>query len=226
MQFSSRSITGAAVVAVFIAVLCRLAPGQDTPAREVRGVPPRATPAEYQAHAQAGSVTIAAEFTRHSIATLEGTLSTEDYVVVEVGLFGPPEARLKLSHDDFSLRINDKKVPLPSLPYGVVYRSLKDPEWAPPEPPASKSSKTSIGSGGGGGGQNDPGSTPPVVHVPIEIERGWQQRVQKSALPEGDRQLPEAGLIFFSYRNKPSSIHSIELTYAGAAGKATLTLQP
>jgi hypothetical protein len=52
------------------------------------------------------------------------------------------------------------------------------------------------------------------------------QRVQKASLPEGDRALPQAGLIFFQYRGKAQGIHSIELIYAGPAGKATLTLQP
>jgi hypothetical protein len=52
------------------------------------------------------------------------------------------------------------------------------------------------------------------------------QRVQKAALPEGDRTLPVAGLIFFQYRGKTQGIHSIELIYAGPAGKVTLALQP
>jgi hypothetical protein len=52
------------------------------------------------------------------------------------------------------------------------------------------------------------------------------QRVQKATLPEGDRALPLAGLIFFQYRGKTQGIHSIELIYAGPAGKASLTLQP
>ena len=43
---------------------------------------------------------------------------------------------------------------------------------------------------------------------------------------EGERTLPQAGLIFFQYRGKTQSIHSIELIYAGPAGKATLALQP
>jgi hypothetical protein len=52
------------------------------------------------------------------------------------------------------------------------------------------------------------------------------QHVQKAALPEGDRTLPQAGVIFFQYRGKTKGIHSIELIYAGPAGNATLTLQP
>jgi hypothetical protein len=51
------------------------------------------------------------------------------------------------------------------------------------------------------------------------------QRVQKASLPEGDRPLPQAGLIFFQYGGKTESIRSLELIYDGPAGKATLKLQ-
>ncbi len=167
-------------------------------------------------------MTVAAEFKGHSVPTLEGPLSTEDYVVIETGLFGPPGARINLSIDDFALRINGKKTPLPSQPYGLVVGSLKDPEWVPPEPAASKS-KTSLS--GGGQGEAD-GPPPAPVKIPIGVQRAMAQRVQKAALPEGDRSLPQAGLIFFQYRGKTQSIREIELIYAGPDGKATLTLQP
>ncbi|MFN0166649.1 MAG: hypothetical protein ACKV22_09480 [Bryobacteraceae bacterium] len=191
---------------------------------EAKGMPPRATPADYQAHAQAGAVTVAAEFTGHSVPTLQGPLSTEEYVVVETGLFGSAGAPIKLSSGDFSLRINGKKTPLPSQPFGLVVGSLKDPEWEPPVPAAPKS-KTSLG-GGGGGAQGEADAPPAPVQIPIGVQRAMAQRVQKAALPEGDRTLPQAGLIFFQYRGKTESIRSIELIYAGPAGKATLTLQP
>ena len=188
---------------------------------EANGMPPRATPGDYPAQAQAGTVTVAAEFMGHSVPRLEGPLTTDDYVVVETGLFGPPGAHLQLSLDDFSLRINGKKTPLPSQPYELVAQSLKDPEWAPPEQ-AQPKSKTKLGSGGG---QSD-NSPPPPVHIPIELQRAMAHHVQKASLPQGDRPLPVAGLIFFQYHGKTQNIHSLELIYAGPAGKATLTLQP
>jgi hypothetical protein len=214
---------------VLITALCLSAQGQDTQRKdaqinEAKGIPPRAAPADYQAHGQAGTVTVAAEFIGHSVPTSEGTLSTADYVVVEAGLFGPPEARLKLSIGDFSLRINGKKTPLSGEPYTLVFNSLKDPEWEPPVK-AEPKSKTSM-SGGGARGQSDPNSTPEPVRIPIEVQRAMQQRVQKTALPEGDRALPQAGLIFFQYRGKAESVRSVELIYAGPAGNATLALQP
>jgi hypothetical protein len=128
-----------------LGVLCVRTPAQETPAQdagakdapasESKGLPPRATPADYQAHTQAGTLTLAADFVRHSVPTPEATYSTEDFVVVETGLFGPPEARLKLSIGDFSLRINGKKMASPSQPYGLSFSSLKDPEWEPPSKP-------------------------------------------------------------------------------------------
>ncbi len=208
-------------IGVLVAGICLCLQGQDT---QSKGMPPRAAAADYQAQAQAGTVTVAAEFKGHSIPTPQGPLSTEDYVAIEMGLFGPQGARLVLSSGDFSLRINGKKTPLPSQPFGLVAGSVKDPEWEPPVPAASKS-KTSVG--GGGQGERGEGNGPPApVQIPIAEKRAMAQRVQKASLPEGDRTLPQAGLIFFQYRGKTQSIHSIELIYAGPAGKATLALQP
>lgn len=187
---------------------------------ESKGMPPRATPSDYAAQAVAGTVTIGVEFMGHSVPRVEGPLNTEDYVVVEMGFFGPPGTHLKLSVDDFSLRINGKKSPLSSQPYGMVQASLKDPTWVPPDTGEPKS-KTGINTGGGG----DSGP-PPTPKMPFELRRSMALYLQQVALPEGDRPLPQAGLIFFQYRSKVQSIHSMELIYAGAAGKASLTLNP
>jgi hypothetical protein len=208
-------------------MLAQQDPNAPIPAKvENKGMPPRATPGDYQAHAAVGPITLAAEFMQHSVPTPDGLLVNEDYVCVEAGLFGPPGARTTLNPLDFTLRINGKKNPIASEPYELTFKTLKDPEWEPPEPVGEKS-KTSIngGSKGGlsGGGANDP---PPVVHVPIKTQREWNQKVIKVAFPEGDRPLPQAGLLFFLYRNKASSIHSIELMYSGPAGKVTLPLNP
>jgi hypothetical protein len=209
---------------LFVTALCLCAQGQETQIKEIRGLPPRATPADYQAQAQAGGMTIAAEFVGHFVPTLQGNLSTEDYVVVETGMFGPPEAHIKLFLGDFSLRINGKKTALPGQPYGMVIKSLKDPDWEPPAAAESSSkSKTNVSTGGGGGQDKDP---PAPVHIPIEVQRAMQQRIQKASLPEGDRTVPVAGLIFFQYSGRTQGIRSIELIYNGSAGNITLELRP
>jgi len=205
------------------AVLCAFAQEENTKDIQAKGMPPRAAATEYQAQAQAGTVTIGAEFAGHSVPTPEHAFSSEDYVVVEAGLFGPADARTTLSRGDFSLRINGKKTVLPSEPYELVFHSLKDPEWQPPEAPESKGSKSGLSTGGGGGGDKLP---PVPPKMPFPLRRAMEQQVQRSAMEEGDRPLPRAGLLFFQYRGKTDGIKSLELIYSGAAGKATLTLQP
>jgi hypothetical protein len=183
------------------------------------GLPPRATPGDYQLRVQVGKTTLAAEFMGHGVPTLEGgPYTTEDYVIVEVAWFGAPGARLALNRQDFSLRVNGKKMPVPGVPYLEVFKSLKDPDWEPPN--KDDGGKTSFNTGGGN--TSDP---PRLVHMPIERQRAMQQRVMKVSLGEGDRPLPQAGLLFFEYHGDAEKIRSMELIYNGPAGKATLALQ-
>ena len=195
-------------------------PNKEAQANETKGAPPRAAPTDYQAQAQTGGVTIAADFAGHAVPTLEAAYSTEEYVVVEVAFFPGAQNRLKLSTDDFALKINDKKSPFTSQPFGYVAKSLKDPEWQPADQEKQKS-KTGLNTGG----QGDTGPAPPPK-MPLELRRVMELRVQKSVLPEGDRALPVAGLLFFQYRGKTQGIKSMELIYSGPAGKASLPLQP
>lgn len=190
--------------------------------KDAHDLPPRAAAADYFANATVGTVTIAADFTGHGVPAPEGVLISEDYVMVEVAVFGPADARLTIAATDFSLRINGKKTALSSVPYGLVGKEAKDPEWTPPESAAPSKSKGSIG---GSGGQ-EAGAPPPLPpKVPIELRRNWQARIQRASLTEGDRALPQAGLLFFQHRGKADNIRSVELIYTGPAGTGTLTLK-
>lgn len=186
-----------------------------------QGLPPRTAPSDYPAQAKLGAITLAAEFAGHGIPTSVGPLSTDSYIVVEVAFFGPAGSRLPISFNDFSLRISGKKNATPSEPWERVGTSAKDPEWTPPEKPEKG------GAGGlltGGGGGNDTSKEPP--RPPAELRRAWAQRVKEAALANGDRLLPQDGLVYFSYGGSLKNIRSLELVYDGAAGKATLKLQP
>lgn len=192
---------------------------------ETKGLPPRAAPADYQAQAKAGAVTFAADFAGHSVPTGENIYTTEDFVTVELGVFGAADAHAALSAGDFSIRINGKKAPVPSEGFALILKSLKDPDWVPPDTGEGKGkSKGGITGGGDSGGGGDPPPAPPKM--PLELQRAMAQKVQKSVLPEGDRALPVAGLLFFPYHGKVDGIRSVELLYSGSAGKATLTLNP
>ena len=207
-----------AAVGVFTAALGLHAQGPAA-SDAALGLPPRSTPADYQIVGKAGSVTIAAEFDSHSVPLAEGPLTTNDFVVVEAAFFGPSGTRLILTPGNFSLRINGKK-PVPAQPAGLVLKSLKDPSYEPLV--KSEVGKTKIGdSSGRGGGQDDGPPAPPKV--PIEVQLSMEKRTKKASMPEGDRPLPQAGLLFFEFGGKA---RSVELIYDGPAGKATLNLQP
>lgn len=217
---------GVLAASVLLTALC-ISAQQPAPAKEgppqvqAQPIPPRTAPSDYQAKAQAGKFTIAAEFTGHSLPTSLGPLTSEDYVAVEVAVYGPPGEKLTLSEADFSLRINGAKKPIPAGRYEMTYNSLKDPEWVP-DVPVEKKSKTGLGTGGGEQGDNTPPSPPPI---PFPAKRAMQQRVQKAALPEGERVLPQAGVLFFQSRKESKKIQSLELLYDGPAGKARVKFQ-
>ena len=220
-------------IGVLLAAVCLCVQGQNSPSRnppakdapsEIKGLPTRPTPADYPNQTEVGKVTMAVEFQGHAVPTTQGNLTTEDYIAVETAFFGPKGARLKLSFEDFTLRINGKKA-LPGQPFGVVLGNVKDPEWVPPEPVKVKShSNLSVGDEqeqAPKGEAKEPAFAP---KIPIEVQRAMHLRVQKAALPEGDRALPVAGLVFFWYTGKTEKIRTLELIYSGAAGKTTLTL--
>src|SRR5580658_4398072 len=133
MHFHFQSRRDVIVAAVLAAVFCQYALGQEAQSNAAKtnappgsaprtiepskGVPPRATPNDYLAHAPAGKYTIAAEYDGHSVPDPQSILTNENYVVIEVGFFGPPDARLPLSYTDFSLRVNGKKTAYPAQGY-------------------------------------------------------------------------------------------------------------
>ena len=187
------------------------------PFDEPKGMPPRSAPTDYPAVAQAGPITIAAEFQGHAVPTPDAPYNTDDYVVVETGIYGPAGAHARLSSADFSLRINGKKAALPSVPYELVRSSLTDPSWAPPK-------DDSKSKGGLSTGQQDTSQPPPKM--PMEMRLAMEQHVRSAVMLQGDRALPQAGLLFFEYHGKTKNIHSLQLIYNGPSGKATLPLQP
>jgi len=215
-------VTAASVIIAGVSGSVAWLRAQDSSSASVRslGLPPRVAPADYQFHAQAGSITIAAEFMGHGVPTEEGgPYSTADYVVVETALFGAPNAKIALSNQDFSLRINGKKPPVPSQSYVLVFPTLRDPDWEP-----LNSEKEQALTAASGGGRNQPQFRPAPPKMPIERRHLMEQRVLKASLPVGDRVLPQAGLLFFEWHGDTKGIRSMELDYNGPTGKATLAL--
>jgi len=198
---------------------------------------PKAQPSDYPVHANLdNNFTLAAEYMVHSVPTPTGSLIADDYLVIDVAFFGRPRTKLNLNSGNFTLRVNQKSVIQPDSP-GTVAASIKYPDW-------TQKPTVSGGAGTGNGGvvygppavpyfpgdptgrpapnplpqQTDPNA--PAKEPPMPID----ERIQRSALEEGDLVTPTSGLIFFPHRGRTKSIKSLELIYDGPAGKATLKL--
>jgi hypothetical protein len=197
-----------------------------------QGTPPKTAPTDYPVHVQMDTVTLAAEYLVHSLPTTQGTVVANDYLVVEVAFFGPLYSRLKMSPDNFALRINAKGDPLTTEAPGMVSQSIKFPGAHPhlettgtvtngdgtvtvgPRPPPSRFP----------GDGNDRTHAPTLSEV--NEENSVQYRVQAASLPEGEHSLPRSGLLYFFYRGKTKNIRTLELFYNGPMGKSTLKLLP
>src|SRR5580698_5491235 len=200
-----------------------------------QGTPPKTKATDYPVHTQMGTVTLAAEYLVHSLPTPKGTLVANDYLVVEVAFFGPSFSRLKMSPDNFTLRINGKGEPLTTEPPGMVSGSIKFPG---DRPHLESTASVGIGDGtvsvgprappsrfpGDGNDRTPTGQAPTLKEV--DEEASIDYRVQNATLPEGEHALPRSGLLYFYFRGKIKNVHSLDLFYEGTMGKSTLKLLP
>jgi hypothetical protein len=201
-----------------------------------QGTTPKQTESEYPVRAPVGSLTLAAEYLVHAIPAPEGGYFTNDYLVVEVAFFGPRLARVKMSADQFTLRINGQKTPLMTQAPGMVGASLKYPDWE--QRPTLTATAGPIILGRPDPVERFPGDPnarrgPAPPRVPEsenpsgqtkEPPMPMEERIQRAALPEGEHAAPAGGLLFFPFKGKTKRIRALELLYNGPAGKASLKL--
>ncbi len=200
-----------------------------------QGTTTKTKASDYPVQVQMDSVTLAAEYLVHSLPTPQGTLVANDYLVVEVAFYGPSFSRLKMSPDNFKLRINGKGESFSTEPPGMVSQSIKFPSA---HPHLEAGGSMSAGDGTISVGPRAPGSqfpgdgnervpvNQPATVKTVEEEMNIDHRVQNAALPEGEHPLPRSGLLYFYYRGKIKNIRTLDLFYEGPMGKSTLKLLP
>jgi hypothetical protein len=199
-------------------------------------------PSDYPVQATIGFVIIAAENLGPSVPTPSGGLFTSDYIAIEVAVYpqqGPKQATI--THQEFALRINGAKVPLPPDSAGAVAASIKYPDWE-----ERRRIEATAGVGGADvilgrprAVERFPGDQRPVEQQgrvngrvpPVENPVGKktedtpiEELVRRAALPEGDSLLPISGCLFFRYKGKLKSIKKLELLYTGSLGEASLRI--
>jgi hypothetical protein len=203
-----------------------------------QGTETKRKPDDYEAHGQAGSAAIGAEFTVHSFSRGEQSYIAQDYLVVEVALFPAKGETLAVENGSFQLRLNGKKQLLQPQPATMVAADLQHPEWQQPGGvrPEIGGSLGNVGVIMGGPPRNNspfPGSNPPgsqapqPVPIPKDNPSGLQKEppvkaeelVVQTALVEGPHHAAFSGFLYFPFKGKISSIKSLELLYEDAVLK-------
>jgi hypothetical protein len=200
------------------------------------GTPPKATAAEYPAHATTGKLEIGAEYMVHSFSSGEQMYLAENYLVVEVALFPPKGEPIAADADKFALRLNGKKTLLYAQTPTMAASNLNRRDWD-----SSRGLSAGMGVGGIGiGTGNPPGRYPvpgspddrrrlptppraPDADPPGGVEPKEQVRAEdvllRTALPSDVRKGPIAGFLYFPYTGKTSGLKSIDLLYRDAVLK-------
>ena len=204
-----------------------------------QGVPPRTQPSAYHAQLKLPDLTIAADYLARILPFPSRPLTLSNYLVIEVALFPSPSTHVVISHSQFSLRLNGKKLPLLPQAAGLVAAEVKYPDWEP-------GPRLVLGGGIGDAGvilgpiptgERFPGDprgrtsrlpdtlptnkTEPEQHPEAPTPHEF---VLKAALPEGAISHPSAGLLYFAFKGKTKSIRSLELLYSGPVGSGALRL--
>ena len=190
------------------------------------GTDPKPKPADYEAHGQARTVAIGAEFLIHSFSGQGVTYLAPDYLVVEVALYPPKGSEMQVQAGTFALRLNGRK-PLSPASTSMVAGSLHHPEWR-------ETPRLEAGAGVGDGAvilgaprpQSIPGqpprSTTPLPAPGEDPLAGGVSRAPRvtadellvqTAFPEGTHHAAVSGYLYFPYKGKAGSLKTVELLY-------------
>jgi hypothetical protein len=206
---------------------------------------PRSKAEDYPAHSTLASFEIGAEYMVHSVPVSKGMYLAKDYLVVEVAIFPSKPGHIPLSRGQFTLRINnDEKSDLRTQPPAMIASSIRIPDYDG----TSRHIEGVAGVGDGSiiVGQPRPASrfpgdpTPQTTNIPIPSREGdpedptdsgppvsVDEAVARASLAEATVSQHVKGCLFFLYRGKLKSIHSLDLLYDGGEGgeKAKLSIR-
>ncbi|MGH9721736.1 MAG: hypothetical protein ACRD8O_16130 [Bryobacteraceae bacterium] len=202
------------------------------------GTEPRATAAEYPAHAPLPPLSIGAEYMVRSVPGSGQTILVSDYLVVEVALFSTAR-EMMVNSGAFTLRINGKKQAIVAQTPAFVAASLKHPDWEHRRGVIAQAGPIVVGrpqTTERFPGDQRPSQTrlPRPPQAPDDPNRSGldpepvmkpEEIVIQSALVEGRRVLPLSGCLYFAHKGKPQSIRTVDLIYEGPEGTVTLPLK-
>ena len=219
------------LAAIFLPATCLPAFSRDIAFKENAG--------RYYAHANLEQGTaVGADFLGKYLPVSGMTIYSDEYIFVEVALFGPASRRVDFQNGQFSLKINGTTL-MPQAP-GLVTVTNNFPEMS--------AQPQIVLDGGVGDGQieigghdrkprfpgDDPSHTPTArTQAPTDASNGQvppnptkpDDLVRSAEFPTGSHELPVGGYLFFHYEGKLKKIKHAELSYQGPLGSATLVLR-
>jgi hypothetical protein len=175
--------------------------------------------AEYPVSASAERVQIGAEFLVHAIPSQSGYYFAKNFLVVDVGMFPRELHTLKVSANQFTLRLNGHEPALTAQSPGMVAASLKYPDWGMPN---GVSVSGDVGGIGMSTDRRPVGRFPGDPNAPApdpNNESGPDYQLSIVALPDAFSAQPVRGCVFFESAIKPKKIKSVELDWTGPAGE-------
>lgn len=208
-----------------------LLPGQGTQVKQNAG--------QYFVHAALNQgYAIGADFLGKYLPVPGATVYSDEYIFVEVALFGPPGRKIEVRPGQFALKLNGHD--LKPQPPGMVSLGDNFPEMVarPQIILDGGAGDAEVQVGGTQQKPRFPGDDP--AHTPRRIPQAStdpsqgqapkshktpDEIVKASELPEGSHALPLAGYLFFVFEGKLKKIKHAELEYNGPLGNANLTLR-
>lgn len=201
-----------------------------------QGTKTRDDAAKYSAHAQVGPVNIGADLWGHSIPIEGGFLRADNYLVVEVALFAPPNTKVAIDTGQFVLRVNGQRI-LPDSP-GLVTIGNVDADFRERGPRLEADAQTGpliVSTGRDPVQPKFPGDSNPADIPPprrTQPSEGLQKEpvdpvkaVNEAALPEGSHATPIGGYLFYAWTGKLKRVKHVEIEYVSGLGTATLSLR-
>lgn len=201
------------------------------------GLTPRPLPEDFPVHQETARARIGAEFMVHSFGRDSERYVNEDFLTVEVGVYPIERNPTLISAGQFTLRVNGKKEVLRSVAPSVVASSLKYSDWEQrvtldgQSGPGSTTGSSQSGPRFPGDNRSNQGRLPAPPQVSQDSTLAQPAHVAPSvllkevALQEGEHKFPSGGYLYFPYRGKIKSIHSLDLVYDNGSESITLRLR-
>lgn len=168
---------------------------------------------DYPAHTSVADMAVGVEYMVTTFSAEGQTFTVDDHLVLEVGIF--PRAESKVDLRRFMLRINGKREVFAQIP-GMVAASVKYPDWTRKPTLQAAAGPVILGRPTTPGRFPGDQRAPLPRQQPVENDSPREQvdfgdLINKSALPEGVKTKPVAGMIYFPYDGKLKAIRTVEL---------------